>query len=165
MDAISHHENSIEFTNHLPPITRVVFLLGGLFPLYAPYELLIRPSWRAGFWPFAIFPLLVSAGAIAVSGFFIFAVLFGMSQRIRFDMSAKTITHGSKTALTRYNEKQYPFWDVEEILVKVHSWSDGPATYNISAKIRGELEIEFGGLDSQEDAERYVAILEKTIRG
>ena len=164
MDAISRHGHSIEFNRRLPPAVRVFLLICGLFPLYAPYDLLIRPSWRAGLWPAALFPLLVSIGAMAVGGFFIFAALLGVSQCIHFDATTRTIAHSGKTALTRYSENRYSFRDVEELMVKAHSWSDGPTTYDIVLKIKGARGLEFGGLESQEEAERYVAILKKIIQ-
>jgi len=44
-----------------------------------------------------------------------------------------------------------------------HHWTDGPPTYNISVKLAGRGEIEFGHFPEQDEAELYRSVQEKLI--
>jgi hypothetical protein len=160
---ITQSESHIEFTRRMSPGFRLVLVLLGLFPLIAPYELLIKPAWRDWFNPFFLFFLAISLGAVAVSVGFIMAGLAGLSQRIRFDIPARTLIYESDSLLARFRQTRYRFSDIERIDLIEHDWSEGPATFYLQVKIRNSAKIEFGDLDSRADAERYQQILQRLL--
>lgn len=161
MDKIQQSDNHIEFSSDLGVTVRIFVLISGLFPLLAPYGLLIKPSWPEGFSLLWLFAVIISAGAIGVSIFFLWAALFGMSQSIRFDIVNQSIFYSYKTALKHFHERSYPFNKVEKLQVVTHEWTDGPPSYNIGLKIKGVREIEFGNFILRNDAEHYLSILRK----
>lgn len=161
MDKIQQSENHIEFSRDLGFTARTFVLIGGLFPLLVPYELLIKPSWPEGFSLLWLFAVIISAGAIGVSIFFLLAALFGMSQSIRFDIVSQSIFYSYKTALKHFHKRSYPFNKVERLQVVTHEWTDGPPFYNIGLKIKGVREIEFGSFILHNDAEHYLSILRR----
>lgn len=164
MDAIHQSSSQVEFSSHFSSAARVLVLIGGVLPLLAPYELLIRPSWGSNVSSIWWFALLISAGAVVVSLLAIYFALFGLNQRIRFDSDSRVVTYGFKAALLRYREKRYPFSAIETLHVKTHEWSDGPATYNLALKLKDTREIEFGRFTDQAEAERYSSTLDKMIK-
>ena len=162
MDKIQQSENHIEFSRDLRVTARTFVLIGGLFPLLVPYELLIKPSWPEGFNLLWLFAVIISAGAIGASIFFLLAALFGMSQSIRFDIVSQSIFYSYKTALMKHcHERSYPFNKVERLQVVTHEWEDGPPSYDIGLKINGVREIEFGRFILHNDAEHYLSILRR----
>ena len=163
MDIIQQSSSHIEFSRPLPVATRAIILIGGLLPLFVLYELLIRPSWRGEFSVVWFFSLLISAGALAVSLFFLFAAWFGMSQRIRFDAQDRVVTHCSKTALSRWRKKCYPFSDIEMLHVQINKWTDGPDIFTLRLKIKRTRDIEFGSFEGQAEADRYLSVLKNMI--
>lgn len=164
MDAIHQSSSQLEFSGRFSLGARILILLGGLLPLIAPYELLIRPSWRGEFSSILWFFLLISAGAVAISLLTIYAAVFGLSQRMRFDSGRQVITYGSESALLRHREKRYPFSAIDTLRVKTHEWTDGPATHNLVLKLKGAREIEFGRFTERVEAERYLLALEVMIK-
>lgn len=124
----------------------------------------IRPSWPADFSPIWWFFLLISAGAVAITLLAIYASLFGLTRRIQFDSGRQVITHGFKAELFRHREKCHPFSAVETLQVKTHKWTDGPATYNLTLKLKGAREVEFGRFTDQAEAERYLSALGRMVK-
>lgn len=147
----------------MSPAFRLVLALIGLFPLVAPYELLIKPGWRDWLNPFFLFFLAISLGAMAVSVGFILAGLAGLSQRICFDIPARMLIYESDSVLIRFRQVRYRFADVEQIEIIEHDWSEGPTTYNLQVKLKPGAKIEFGDWGLRVEAERYQHILRQVI--
>ena len=163
MDMIHESNDHIEFRSNLPWPVRMIFLIFGLFPLLAPYELMVKPSWSGKSTLIGLFfPLVISVGAVALSGLFVLAALLGLSQRIRFDTRCKEITYTFNTAVLR-RVKRFPFSAVETLNVRPHSWSDGPDTHNLVLKLNGYRDIEFGHFSEHSEAKRYLAALQNLI--
>jgi hypothetical protein len=146
--AVHQSGNQIEFVTHVPPVGRILLFLIGLLPLLAPYELLIRPQWPDGFYvsPIFWFSLVISAGAMALTFFAVFAALYGLNQRVRFDAGGELITHDFDAALVPHRKRRYPFSAVETLSVKRHEWMESPTTYSLALKVEGVPEFEFGKL-------------------
>jgi len=164
MDNIKQLNNKIEFTSHLSLAARALIMIIGLFPLLAPYELLIKPSWSGKINWLMPFFLLISIGAIVLSFFIICTALFGINHYIQINSTNRIITHGYKPGVLRFCQNQYLFSEIEIVELKVHEWTDGPPTYNIGLKAIGRREIEFGGFATQEEAEKYLSILKEMIK-
>jgi hypothetical protein len=164
MDNIKQSNNKIEFTSHLSLAARALIMIFGLFPLLAPYELLIKPSWNGKINWLMVFLLLISIGAIVLSIFSICTALFGINQSIQINSTNRIITNGYKPGLLRFRQNQYLFSEIEIVQLKVHEWTDGPTTFNIGLKAVGHREIEFGGFATQEEAEKYLSILKEMIK-
>jgi hypothetical protein len=164
MDLIHESSSQLEFSSDLSWAARALVLIGGVLPLLAPYELLIRPSWRGDVTSIWWLVLLISAGAVGVSLLAIYFALFGLAQRIRFDSYRRVVTYGFKAAVLRYREKRYPFSAIETLEVRTHEWTDGPATHNLVLKLKGAREIEFGRFTDQAEAERYFSALDRMIK-
>ena len=77
----------------MPAGWRLLFALLSLVPLLAPYELLVRVEWNDYFHPFFLLAAIVSAGAVAVSVFFLFSAAAGLTSRMRFDRARSTFTY------------------------------------------------------------------------
>jgi hypothetical protein len=163
MDTIKQSADKLEFISSLSPIARIIFLLFGFIPLLAPYELLIKPSWNGKFSIIMLFFLMISIGAISISIFFISAALFGRSQHFQFDGSNRVVNYRFKTALNPFREERYDFSQIEVLEIKVNEWDSRSDSYDISMKIRGNREMKFGDFTSRQEAEYYLAALEKMI--
>ena len=82
----------LEVVSPMPAGWRLLLALLSLVPLLAPYELLVRVEWNDYFHPFFLLAAIVSAGAGAVSVFFLFSAAAGLSSRMRFDRARSTFT-------------------------------------------------------------------------
>lgn len=95
----------------------------------------------------------------------VYAALFGLSQRVRFDSRSQVITYAFEAAVLRHRVKRFPFSAVETLTVKTYEWDEGPDTYNLVATLSGYRAIEFGHFTERAEAERYLSALERIIRG
>jgi hypothetical protein len=163
MTPIEQTANKLEFKSSLPPLARLLFLLFGLIPLLAPYELLIKPNWTGRISIVMLFFLVISIGATIVSLFFIAAALLGRSQHIQFDASNRVIRYRYKTALHPFREARYDFSQVEALELKTTAWDSSPDTYSIILKIRDQRDLTLGDFVSGPDAEDCLAVLEEMI--
>jgi hypothetical protein len=82
-----------------PQSRRGLFLVLSLAPLLAPYELIVRPNWDNYSNPHFLFAALVSGGAVAMSAFFAWAALAGLSSRMRFDRVGRTFSYSASAQL------------------------------------------------------------------
>jgi hypothetical protein len=162
MDTIRQSADTLEFTSRLSPLARLAFLMAGLFPLLAPYELLIRPGW-SGISLVMLFFLAISIGAVSVSLFFLAAALWGRSQSFRFDASTRQVVYGYQDAIVRFRQERYPFDQIEAMRLKTSEWESRSDTYDIGIKIKDKREYTFGNFDSQQDAEHYLSLLAKMV--
>jgi hypothetical protein len=150
----------IEFRSHLSPAVRALILIGGMLPLLAPYDLVLKPLSRGGLGAVGWFFVLLSAGAVALSLLAFAGALFSLSQRLRFDRRDGVIVYGFEAALLRYRERRFPFSAVEALDIKRHQWSDDPASFNLVLRLKGFRDIEFGGFAQRVDAELYLTLLQ-----
>jgi hypothetical protein len=139
---------------------RVLLAALALFPLIAPYELLIRPKWEHYANPFFAFAALIAVGAMSLSAFLLFAALAGLSSRMVFDRSTRTVNHCAQAALGRPTQHVVPWSNLEPVEVGVREWSDGAPSYYLSVSVRGGPRFESGSSGSREEIERMRARVE-----
>ena len=159
----SEADGIIELTSPMPLGRRVLFALLALFPLIAPYELLVKPAWETWLHPAFLFALTISLGALAVSALLVFASVAGLEQRLRFETKAQTFTYWRRALVVASRSSTWSFSAIESIELVVHEWSDGPDSYSVQVLgARGTL-ASTGSTDSRSDAERCVARLKEVV--
>ena len=128
-------------------------LLAGLvlFPLVAPYELLLRVNWQHYLNPFFVFAAFISAGATALSAFFIFAAVAGLSSEIVFDKSNSTLTHSCEAPVVRRTLRTYPLSSYRRAATATRDWSDSCPTYHLELTLEDGTVIESGAAFSAEE--------------
>ncbi len=156
--------NTIEFPKSpRSAVSRPLLFLLGFVPLYAPYDLLIRPAWPAAF-SIALLPVVViSAGAVFLSVLLWASAIWGLNQYARFDATSGVFIYGYETGVTKYGERIIPFAKIEDVSLKIHSWTDGPASYSVVVKFARERTKELSA-PSKEEAERCVSAIDEMLR-
>lgn len=144
-------------------MSRPFLFLLGFTPLYAPYDLLIRPAWPNGISIALLFVIVISAGAVFVSILFWAVALLGLNQYARFDAAAGVFTYDYETGVMKYRESTIPFAKIEDVSLKENSWTDGPPSYGVAVKIAGEPMKSLPAL-SKEEAERCVSAINEMLR-
>jgi len=157
-------DNTIEFPKSpRSAMSRPLLFLLGFAPLYAPYDLLIRPAWPNGISMALLFVIVISAGAVFISVLFWAAALLGINQYARFDAATGVFTYGYETGVMKYRESTIPFAKIEDVSLKTTSWTDGPPSYGVAVKIAGER-LKSLSAPSKEQAERCVSDINEMLR-
>ncbi|MBU2102642.1 MAG: hypothetical protein ABH865_02820 [Candidatus Omnitrophota bacterium] len=164
MHIIKENDRYIEFSNRMSVGLRIMLFLFGLLPLFAPYELLIKPRWT-GFSLFALLPIIISLGAIAVSVFFLAAALIGLDGVVRFERKKRIVVYGRKALCVRYQESHYSMSDIRSFEIEEREWTDGPKYYVLAMIVRGGKKISFGEFSAQVSAAQYREKLEAAVKG
>lgn len=131
MPELVEHADHIEIRSPMRRGLRLAFALLALFPLLAPYELLVRIDWQSRLDPFFLVAAFISIGAVALSGFLIFAAVAGLSSRMAFDATRKTFTYSSGAPLVRRATSVYPMSALKRIDVESREWSDSAPTHHL----------------------------------
>jgi hypothetical protein len=131
MPELLEYGDHIEIRSPMRGGLRLVFALIALFPLLAPYELLVRVDWQYYLSPFFLLALFISAGAVALSGFLVFAAIAGLSSRMVFDARQKTFTYSSEAPVIRKAKSAYPMSALHRIDVESCEWSDSAPTHHL----------------------------------
>jgi len=142
-----------------------MFALLALFPLIAPYELLVRPKWESWLHPAFFFVLIISLGAMSVSAFLLFTALAGLAQRMRFDASTRVFTYWRRAPILPENSVSWPFTSIESVSTRVHTWSDGPDSYSVRVTIADGQEFTTGSTESRSEVDCYVASVQGMLQG
>lgn len=132
---------------------RVLFAVLGLFPLLAPYELLIRVDWGHYLNPFFFLSAFISAGATAVSALFFFTAVAGLSSRMVFDRRAATFHYSSQAPIVRRSRRSHPLSDIRCIEAGIRDWSDSAPTYHLGVSMRDGTVFESGSSWSRNEIE------------
>jgi hypothetical protein len=132
---------------------RILLAALGLFPLLAPYELLIKIDWEHFMNPFFFLAAFISAGATALSAFLFFAAVAGLSSKIVFDRHTATFSYSSGAPVVKRTRQVQPLSDVRSTEVGVRDWSDGAPTYHLSIAVKDGTVIESGSSWSREEIE------------
>lgn len=146
-------EDRLEVRSPMRPGMRILLAALALFPLLAPYELLIRLDWEYYFHPLFFLAAFVSAGAVALSMLLLFAAIAGLSTNMVFKGSCATFTHSEKTPLTRWAEHTYALRDIRGVEVGVREWSDGAPTYHLRVTMSDGTSLESGASWSRDEIE------------
>jgi hypothetical protein len=164
MITITQQENILEIQSPMPPGKRVLFGLIALFPLLAPYQLLIQTDWSEYFNFFFLISALISVGALLVSGFLAWAALAGLASRLIFDRNRGILEYQIRSPITGVRVVSCPLSDLEILEIDTHEWSDGAPSYSILARTRDGKKYKTGSTWSRETAEdilgRAIAFLD-----
>jgi hypothetical protein len=146
-------DERLEIRSPMRPGMRVFLALLALFPVIAPYELLVRVDWQHYINPFFFFAAFISAGAIAVSVFFVFAAIAGLSSKIIFDKSGSTLTHFFEAPVVRRTQRIYPLAALTKVETVKRDWSDSSPTYHLEVILEDGTVIESGSSWSRNEIE------------
>jgi hypothetical protein len=135
MIKVTETEGSLEIADLMQPGMRVLFLLLALFPLLAPYQLIIVPDWQHYFnLPF-LFVAVISAGALALTGFLAWAGIAGLSSYMRFDKQHGTFAYAYQAPIVRLRKLTFPLEMVGVVTVYVEDSSDGSPSYSLQVDL------------------------------
>jgi hypothetical protein len=154
MPTLLEAPDRIEVRSPMRAGTRIVLALLGLFPLLAPYELLIRVGWQEFLNPFFLLAALISAGAVAISLFLFYAAVAGLNSRMVFDGRLRTFTYSEEAPLVRRRTAQLPLSSLERIEVGRREWSDGSPTFHLRVVGTGGQAFESGPSWTRQEIER-----------
>jgi hypothetical protein len=155
----------LEIRSPLRAPMRVLLAALGLFPLLAPYELLLRIDWQSYLHPFFFPAGSVSAGAALVSAFFFFAAIAGLSSELMFDRRASVFGYAYRAPVVRRTLVLYPIAAACCIEVGERAWSDGAPSYSLRVILNHGKVIESGSSSSRAAIESIKGRVEAFIAG
>jgi hypothetical protein len=132
---------------------RVVFALVGLFPLIAPYELLVRTAWTTYLHPFFALAAVISLGATALSAFLFFAAVAASSSGMVFDRRTATVCAWSRAPIVRRTEREVAWSQVVGVEVAKTDWTDGSPSYRLRVALADGSSLESGSSWSRSEVE------------
>jgi hypothetical protein len=145
--------NRLEITSPMRAGVRVILAILAIFPLLAPYDLLIRVEWQQYMHPAFLVVAAISAGAIALSAFLLYAAVAGLSSEMVFDKLSGTFTYSTKASVMRRVGQVHPLREVCSVEVGVRDWSDGAPTYHLRVSVASGAVFESGSAWSRDDIE------------
>jgi hypothetical protein len=153
MIRVIESKDVLEIKSLMPAGLRILFLLLALFPLLAPYELIIRPGWNSYLNVFFLFAAVISIGALAVSAFLVWAAAAGLSTVLRFDREDGSLKYWAGAPIVRWRTEKYPIEAVEKLQVDKHDWSDGAPSYSLVTIMNDGRSFKTGSSWSKEEIE------------
>lgn len=161
--SFSESDDAIDIVCPMPVGKRVLFAAIALFPLIAPYELLISIRWTD--WlniPF-LFAALISVGALVLSTLLLFAAVAGLEQRIHLDKRSRTLTYARSAPIVPFRSATVSFDAVREVCVVTHSWTDGPNSYSLEIRVDDGRRFPTASIEAREDIERHAARIRNCV--
>jgi hypothetical protein len=143
----------LEIRDRVTLPTRVIFALLSLFPLLAPYELLILPKWEHRLHPFFLLCAFISIGAMALSGLLIWAAIAGLNTRMRFDRPRGTFTCMWDAPIVALRTHECSIRSVRSVEIETHDWSDSAPSYSLMVRLENGREFKSGSSWSREEIE------------
>ena len=160
MIQVSESAERLDLFSPMPSWQRVFFALLSLLPLLAPYELMWRVQWNDYRHPAFLFAAIISAGAVALSAFLLFAAVAGLSSRMTLDAERATFTYSTGAPVVPHRTRVLPLSSVESVQIRTHEWSDGAPSYTLLVKMSDGATFESGSSGSREDVEHEKARVE-----
>lgn len=145
--------------------SRAVFALLALFPLAAPYELLLGVRWKSMLHPFFLLAAFISVGAMALSGFLLFTALAGLSSRMVFDLARGTFTYSATAPAVRVPASVHSISAIRSIEIGSREWSDGAPTYRVRVVLADGIVFETASSWSRAEVERARERIEGFLNG
>jgi hypothetical protein len=134
---VTESADALEIESPMPGGKRVLFFLLGLFPLIAPYELLLKPRWTGIANVFFLFAAAVSLGALCVTAFLFFAAVAGIRSRMRFDRARRAFTYAASAPAMGTRTTDLPLSAITGVEIRTHEWSDGAPSYSLEVRTGG----------------------------
>ena len=147
---------AIEIQSYMPTGQRVVFLVFALFPLLAPYDLIIRPNWQSYWNVIFLFVALISLGALAVSAFLVWGAIAGLNSKLRFDRADRTLTYSAGAPIVRWRTQRCPIEGIAQLRVEEHDWTAGAPSYSLVTQLADGTQFKSGSSWSKEEIENIV---------
>jgi hypothetical protein len=132
---------------------RVLLFLIALFPLIAPYELLLKPRWTGYVNVFFLFAALVSLGAMCVSALFVWAAVAGIQSRMMFDRARRLFTYTAWAPVMGTRTSRCGLDAITALEVETHDWSDGAPSYSLRVVMADQQAFRTGSSWSREEVE------------
>lgn len=155
-------EHELIFTNKTHPVLRVLIAAVGLFPLLAPYELLVQQKWDGFDW-FMLFPIVISAGALLISAMFIGGGIFGKDHELKVSLKSRYIVLKSKSPVSSLEETHYFPSDISLLALYVREWDASPDTYSLKFAFTDGRKITVGDWKERENAESALEQVQTTL--
>jgi hypothetical protein len=150
---ISRSADELDIRAPMPTGRRFFFLFIALIPCLAPYELLIRPGWENIANLFFLFAAVISAGAMAVSAFCVWAAIAGLDSRMTFSRARGLFTHSARAPVLPMRTREYAIDSIAALEVEKHDWSDGSPSYSFGVVLRDGRKLHLGSSWSKPEAE------------
>mgnify|MGYP001116828308 CR=1 FL=1 len=164
MISVLEERGFFEIRSTLPIGKRILFVLAGLIPLLAPYELIIRPNWQGYLNIPFFFVLIVSIGALLVSALLFWGAIAGLNSRLRLDRISQTAFHSINAPILPWQTRQYPLSAIRSIDVEEREWSEGEPTYSIVASLVDGTKLKAGVSFSREEMQAIAGRASAFIR-
>lgn len=148
------HDDRIEIRSPMHAGMRIALAVPGLFPLLAPYELLIKTDWAYFLHPFFFFAALVSAGAVALGALLFFSAVAGLSSSMVFDRRAATFSYAQQAPVVRRSTQVWPLTAVRNTELGVREWSDGAPSYYLRVILQDGSTFESGSSWVRDEIDR-----------
>ena len=154
MIQVSDDGERLDVFSRMPAGKRALFALCALIPLLAPYELMLRVQWNDYRSAAFLLAAIISAGAVALSVFFLFAAVAGLSSRMTLDAARSTFTYSTGAPILPHRTLVLPLSSLESVHVRTHEWSDGAPSYTLMVRMSDGVTFDSGPSWSREDIER-----------
>jgi hypothetical protein len=148
------HGDCLEIRSRMLVGMRVLLAALSLFPLAAPYELLIKIEWKSFLNPYFFVAAGISAGAMALSVFLVFAAVAGMSSKIVFDRRTATLSYSTEAPVVRRTSQVLPLSDVVRTEIGVRDEDEGAPTYRVRITVKDGTVFESGPSWSRDEVDR-----------
>jgi hypothetical protein len=156
MIRVIESKEAIEIQSDMRPGLRILFGVLALFPLIAPYELIIRPNWQSYFNVSFLFVAAISFGALAVSAFLVWAAIAGLNSRLKFNRSDGILTYSAGAPIVPWRTVHYAIESLDRLQVEKHDWSEGSPGYSFVAIMADGKSFESESSWSREEIEAIV---------
>lgn len=145
--------DTFEIESPMPVGMRILLLLIALFPLLAPYELLLKPRWTDIVNVFFLFVALVSLGAMCVSALFAWAAVAGIRSRMTFDRARGLFTYTAWAPVMGTRSSRRRLDAIAALEIETHDWSDGAPSYFLGVVMADRQTFRSGSSWSREEVE------------
>lgn len=160
MIQVSDDGERLDVLSRMPTGKRVLLALFALIPLLAPYELMLRVQWNDYRSPVFLLAAIISAGALALSVFLLFAAVAGLSSRMSLDAAHSTFTYSTGAPIVPRRTLVRPLSSLESVQVRSHEWSDGGPSYTLMVKMSDGATCDSGSSWSRDELEQEKARVE-----
>ncbi|MEO8053659.1 MAG: hypothetical protein ABI768_00795 [Acidobacteriota bacterium] len=144
---------ALEIESPMPVGKRILFFLLGLFPLIAPYELLLKPRWTGYANVFFLFAAAISLGALSLTALLAFAAVAGLQSRLRFDRARGLFTYTASAPAMGTRTSRCRLDAIAAVEIQTHEWSDGAPSYSLNVVTKDQRTFRTASSWSKDEVE------------